>query len=122
MTRCPIHPAFFRTENTPCPACREEFNENLPLKTPQEMQQMFEQAQAAKYPPAVSPAPLEKYPRDLSTWHKTKPDQQCQQIDELNDQLYAAHERNVIYAAVAVIGWAVVIIAGTLSVLGWVQL
>ena len=97
MTRCPIHSNFFRTENTPCPACREAFDVDLP---------------------AVSPAT----PKGLSTWQKNRLEQQQDQIDSLNDLLYAAHERNVIYAAIAVVGWAVVVIAGTLSFLGWVQL
>lgn len=29
MNRCPIHPAFFKSDSTRCPACEEAFNADI---------------------------------------------------------------------------------------------
>ena len=85
MNHCSIHPGFYKTANTPCPACREEFNADIPL--------------------AGSQATPHKFPA-------ARLEQQKADIRVLQEALDRANRSLGVYSTVALVGWAVAV--GTL--------
>lgn len=86
MEKCPVHPQFFKTDNTPCPACREAFNSDIP----------------------VQPS---------GDWLRGKLQDQFDENDDLQEELNQLKDTNFMYGALAIIGWAIVVVSSAISIL-----